>query len=333
MKLKPAALGFVMIVVGAGLLWLFLRLTGIDAADLSRAVRALRPLPLVVILASTVLSTAAGSEKWRLVEGRLAHAAPTRRYAFGLTAVGAALGMFMPAPVASALVRGGGAHLLTGAGGRRGAFSSAWEQLFDIGVIALAAIPALVALQLGDFRVFLFGAPVLAVLCDRLVGVATRIARRVLPAAAGPLLDPALTLKLYRLSLVKFVALVGMTLGVAAAIQSTIPPLTLAAAIPPVAIAGTLSFVPAGLGVNEWTFVVILGLSGIAAHTVATFAVMNRLLVGGMSIALGLASAALASNPARPGPRSGFASDDAYRDGAASHSLRDPLDRMQASAD
>jgi hypothetical protein len=297
---------------------LFLRVTGFDVRELGPVLRNLRPLPLAAILASTVLSTAAGAEKWRLVEGALSGRLPTRGRAFGLSAVGSALGLFMPAPVASALARGGGSRLLTGAGGRRGAFSSAWEQLFDMGVIGIAAVPALIALRLGDFRVFLVGAIILAGGCDRLVGAGTRLARRVCPQAMGRLLDPALSLKLYRLSLVKFVALVGMTLGVAAAIRSDIPPLPLAAAVPPVAIAGMLSFVPGGLGVNEWTFALILGLSGVTQHAVATFSVMNRLLVGSLSIVLALASMSLARFGGRP---SALSTNHPYRDGTA----REPL--------
>jgi hypothetical protein len=308
-------------------LWLFLRATGITGQELALIVRGLQPLPLLLVFVATAISIAAGGEKWRLVEERLSGRYPTRRHAIGLSAVGSAFGQFMPAPVASALVRGGGTHLLTGSGGRRGALSSAWEQLFDIGVICMAAVPALIALRLGDFRVFLFGAPIVAVVGDRLIGVSTVLARRVLPRMAGPLLEASLSLKLYRLSLIKFLALLGMTLGVAAAIGSTIPPLTLAAAIPPVGIAGTLSFVPAGLGVNEWSFVFILGLSGIAQHTVATFALMNRLMVGSLSIAFGLASAMLMQR-ARPAPQppssaevSRPAGDDPYGDGTAGKPL------------
>lgn len=317
MRARRILVALLTIGIGAVLLWLFVRATGITGRELERTLLNLRPLPLLVILAATVLSTAAGAEKWRLVEGHLSGRHPTRRHAFGLSALGSALGQFLPAPIASALVRGGGTRLLTGGGGRRGAFSSAWEQLFDIGVIGIVAVPALIALRLGDFRIFLFGAPILAAVADRLIGMSTRLAHRVLPRMAGPLLDPSLSLKLYRLSLIKFLALIGMTLGVAAAIGSTIPPLPLAAAIPPVAIAGTLSFVPAGLGVNEWSFVFILGLSGIAQHTVATFALMNRLLVGSLSIALGLGSAILVRRAATPAAGSGLAGDEPYRNGTA----------------
>ena len=322
MRARTIGLALLTIGVGFSLLWLFLRVTGISGAELGRTLRNLRPLPLLVILAATALSMAAGAEKWRLVEGHLCGRYPTRRQSFGLSALGSALGQFMPAPVASALVRGGGAHLLTGSGGRRGALSSAWEQLFDIGVICMAAVPALIALRLGDFRIFLFGAPVLAAVGDRLIGVSTRLAHRFLPAIARPLLDPSLSLKLYRLSLIKFLALIGMTLGVASAIGSSIPPLPLAAAIPPVAIAGTASFVPAGLGVNEWSFVFFLGLSGIAQHPIAAFALMNRLLVGSFSILLGLVGA-IFMRRAAPAPilASGLVGDEPYGDGAAGNPL------------
>jgi hypothetical protein len=331
-KARPTLLVAFTIGIGAVLLWLFLLLTGMTGQELALALRNLRPVPILGISAAVALSTAAGAEKWRLVEGHLSGRYPTRRHAFGLSALGSALGQFMPAPVASALVRGGGTHLLTGAGGRRGALSSVWEQVFDIGVIVMATVPALIALRLGDFRAFLLGAPVLAAVGDRLIGKSTRFVGRILPGLAGPLLDASLSQKLYRLSLIKFLALIGMTLGVADAIGSSIPPLPLAAAIPPVAVAGTLSFVPAGLGVNEWSFVFVLGLSGIAQHTVATFALMNRLLVGFLSIGLGLASA-IAVRHAPRGSASGITGDDPYRNGFAGKPLQCPLDGVQSGAD
>jgi hypothetical protein len=48
---------------------------------------------------------------------------------------------------------------------------------------------------------------------------------------------------------------------------------------------------------------------------------MNRLLVGSLSIALGLVSAILVQRAAPPGAASGLASDKPYRDGTAGKPL------------
>ncbi|MGH6956459.1 MAG: lysylphosphatidylglycerol synthase domain-containing protein, partial [Caulobacteraceae bacterium] len=155
------------------LLWLLVRSTGVRAEDLKQACLHLRPIPLLAILAAIAVSIAAGAEKWRLVQNRFSPKPVGRGRAVALSAMGSAAGQFLPAPIASALARGGGTHVLEGAGGRRGALSSVWEQLFDILVIGLFTVPALLALRFDDVRWFLVGVPPIAITGDWLAGPAT----------------------------------------------------------------------------------------------------------------------------------------------------------------
>jgi uncharacterized membrane protein YbhN (UPF0104 family) len=115
------------------------------------------------------------------------------------------------------------------------------------------------------------------------------------------LLTPALSRALYRLSLVRYGLLTVITCAAGAAAGVEIPPATIAAVIPLVAAAAVLSFLPAGLGVNEWTFTHLLGLWGVQAEAAVEFAIANRLIVAGASVALGtLAALALLHRRGRP---------------------------------
>lgn len=331
MNVRSVALAVVTVVAGLLLLWWFTRSTGLGAAEVLHRFSSVKPGPLMLVLVATAASAALGGEKWRLAEGALSGRRPTRRQAIALSAMGTALGQVMPAPIASALVRGVGVRIRHGGGGRRGALASVWEQLFDIAVFVLFLGPAAAAVLTQDWRFFVLGAPIVAVLVDCLVGPGADLGRRYLPGAAT-LLDTRLCLSLYRLSLLRFVLLTVSILGVAATIRSSIPPVALAAAIPPVGVATVLSFVPAGLGVSEWTYVVVLSLSGVAKLESAAFALMTRLLVGFMSLGLGWA-AMLLIGPIG-GPReSSLLRDDADSRGAAGQPLDRPLDRVKPGAD
>lgn len=273
--------------LGACLLWWFVASTAVSIEQLWRRLSNLNAWPLSAVFVGTVISVAAGAEKWRLVEATLSGTTPTRLRAIALSAIGTGLGQVMPAPIASALVRAAGNRLGQGRGARRGAFSSIWEQAFDIGLIGLLVGPALFAAVSKDWGLFLLGAPMIAICADRLVKPVVERLSRSFPASHR-LLDPVLCLHLYRLSILRFLALTAISLGVAAAIRSPIQPAALAAALPPVALAATASFIPAGLGVSEWSFALFLRLSGASANDVAIFALMNRLLAGSLSIGLAI---------------------------------------------
>lgn len=293
-------LGAVPAVAGPIIFWLLLRNSGLSAAELMQLAVSLRPAPVLLIIVATVAHVALAGEKWRLVEARFAGVAPERRDAVLYSAIGTALGQFLPPPLANAAIRGAGNRFARGGGARRGALTSVWEQLFDLGVCAVMCAPAALGLVLLSPRMFLVSAAVAAVAADVLVGPVVAWGAKVarLPTQ---LHDRRLAQQLYRLSLARFAILVLITLSVVWAIGSSIEPLQLASIIAPVAVGSMVSCLPAGLGVNEWSFVALLAYGGVPFAVAALFAIANRLLVGSAALLVGLGAAlAFGARRARP---------------------------------
>ena len=276
--------------VGPMLLWALLRRAGIGFGDLPGLLGGLRPAPLVLVVLATALQIALAGEKWRLVEIRLADRRPTRRQALAYSLIGTAIGQFLPPPLANALVRGGGNHLSAGEGGRGGALTSVWEQLFDFGVVLLLLAPSMLAVSLGRPLVFVVSAPLVLLIGDRLVGPVVQAVGRRLKFSAI-LTDPGLTTMLYRLSVLRFCLLTLATWAVAVAARFDISFSALAATIAPVVTASILSFLPAGIGVNEWSFLFLLGAFGAPLRAIAEFSLINRIVVASISLLLGLIGA------------------------------------------
>jgi uncharacterized membrane protein YbhN (UPF0104 family) len=81
-------------------------------------------------------------------------------------------------------------------------------------------------------------------------------------------------------------AMAGVT-SWASGLPIGLPSLTIA--LPLVVLATAIPLTPAGLGVNEWTFVGVLSLLGAAAAVATQWALVNRILVFAVSVAIGVA--------------------------------------------
>jgi len=91
----------------------------------------------------------------------------------------------------------------------------------------------------------------------------------------------------------RVLVLMGVTVAIGQAFALNIHPWELADAVPAVQLASVLSFIPAGLGVNELTFVGLLGAAGTAVSTAAAFALLNRTLQACIAAALAICGCAL----------------------------------------
>jgi len=107
---------------------------------------------------------------------------------------------------------------------------------------------------------------------------------RISPAIAAP----ALCKFLWRLSLMRTMILILVSVGIGRAANADIHEFLIAAAVPPIILAATLSFVPAGIGVNELSFVGLLALGGVPMSASASFALVNRALQMGIALLLGI---------------------------------------------
>jgi hypothetical protein len=285
---------------GPLLLLAWLRNVHVSWSELVAQIDRLDPRPLVVVVGCAMVNAALAGEKWRLVELRLSGVAPARRLAIAYSLIGAALGQFLPVPLASALIRGVGNHLHLRSSGRRGALASVWEQFYDLGVVFVLLPAAFASIVMRDARIFVVAAPLSAIAADPLVGWLTPRCGRFLRLPTA-LLESSVCVRLYRLSLARFVSLTLMTSCIVFATALPIPLAVLATSIPPVSASAVLSFLPAGLGVNEWSFLFILGAFGASNAVIANFALVNRLVVTVVSIALGVVGGGLLTR-GRRGP-------------------------------
>jgi hypothetical protein len=244
-----------------------------------------------VALAGMAVNLMLAAQKWRRVEACLSGTSPSYRYAVGVTAIGQGLGQFLPTPIASVIARGLG-NRASKRSGRHGAFASAWEQLFDLGAAALLTGPALVALARGSEAALFVGLVAAAVVGESGAVVLPRLVVRL--ARMEPVLaTPALCRLLWRLSFVRVGVLMLVTIAIGQAMKAPITPWQIAAAVPPVILAAVLSFVPAGLGVNELSFVGLFGMAGVALPLSTAFALVNRVVQVLIAALLGLAGCAL----------------------------------------
>jgi uncharacterized membrane protein YbhN (UPF0104 family) len=231
------------------------------------------------------------AKKWQRVEASLSGSPHTFVHACAATAIGMGVGQLLPTVVSSALVRGLGNRAVSRSG-RYGAIASGWEQLFDLAVAGLLVGPCIAALVLGLFRLAV-ATSVAALLAGELCCVgAARLTVRLARLNAN-LAMPHLSKFLWRVSVVRIVVLMAVTVMISRAFALNIPPWELATAVPAVMLASVLSFIPAGLGVNELTFVGLLGSAGTPVPIAAAFALLNRTLQVCIAAVLAICGCAL----------------------------------------
>jgi uncharacterized membrane protein YbhN (UPF0104 family) len=278
---------------------------------------AARPLPVAGLVLLTGLHILLAAEKWRLVEQRVAPGSELpRRLCFSLTAIGAAAGQIVPMQVATAFTRSLGAHLATGSGAVRGALSTIFEQMFDIGVVCLCGLASAYCLWRGDIGWWAVGAVATVatgfMLVPRLFGVMAAVTELFAKTSIGPtarigslgralansgLFDARLTRRLFVLSVLRFVTLWLMGMATTYAVGLNISGEQIAAALPLVVVAMALAVTPGGVGINEWTFVASLVAFGVDVETATEYALLNRILVGSAVLIVGAMGAILTQLP------------------------------------
>ena len=331
-KPQPAALstaypsrrsiaGGVGLVLVAVVLMIPLAHTGhLDAARLADLTLSARPGPLLAVLVCLALSTWLSAVKWRLTS------ATDGGTAYALTALGVALGQVLPLNFATGLARTIGARVTGDLGMLRAAGTTAYEQIFDIAtVVVLAAAAGVTWLVGGDATAWAMLAVVASAIGWGLTGSLTArlsrwaggcsdpgenrgasqgVVRRLVAAIhASGCIEPGLARRLYLLSVVRFVLLVGMCHASARAVGLEIAPWQLGAALPFTILAMAVAPLPGGLGVFEWSLSGALVLFGVPVETAVHWVVINRLLAIGASVLVGLSGCAvlLARTRARKG--------------------------------
>lgn len=313
MRVRPWCLSILAASIATALIAAMVRSAGFTASDFTSLLFQVRPLPLLLFGIATGLHILLAAEKWRLVQARLELRLPGRREAFAFSAIGTALGQLLPIPLASAASRALGNRLVRDASARSGAISSVWEQLFDLGVMTLLLPASVWALITGSAPLFAALAVPSLILGGILVALADPCLRlvRLVPLkfvrcaadtlAQSNLLDRTLSMRLYLLSLCRFLTLWTMCLALNWMLGWPAPSSAFAIGLPVVVLGSVLSMLPGGLGANEWSYVATMTAFGTPLPQAVSWAFANRLWNTQVSLLIGAVAFVLMLR--RPEPR------------------------------
>jgi len=276
------------IVVAALAMWLWLDNFNVSMADFRLLYERLQwwPLPfLFVFLAGHV---ALASWRWSIIEQGLSGQRPAFAHAFAAGGLALGLGTFLPAPVVNIACRSL-TNRVNGMSSLRGALSGLADQLADLAVIALLAVPAAIALNYRDLGFFLGGA-----LAATLLGLAIVIQLPKLVHTqyypiqlqkAAPLFERSLLFKIYGISLLRVANLVVMTLAIHAAVgAASISAIVIGT--PLITLAISIAMLPGAIGASEWSFSAVFSAYGIPKADIVIFVLANRVVLTGLSLLL-----------------------------------------------
>lgn len=281
-------------------------LADIDGREILELLFSVQPAGFAALVVLLGLNVVLAAEKWMLVEDRLTWGESLPRpLSLALTALGTAAGQVLPIQLATVLTRSLGARIISGSGTVRSAVSSIFEQAFDLIVVAPLGILTLVCLGTGDATgwPFLAASTLLAVLAaigptmrrgsavaGKFAGhgaAGARLKRLLNSLTNSGLVDPGLARRLFLLSAARFAILCAAAAATSEAVGLDVPALHLAAAMPLVVLASVFVTTPAGLGVNEFTFGVVLAALGTPFDAAVEWALVNRVLVTVASLIIG----------------------------------------------
>lgn len=281
------------IAVAALVMWLWLRNFNVSAEEFTQLAARLRcwpMLPLFVLLAGHV---ALSSWRWSLIEASLGAERPSFRTAFAASTFALGLGTFLPAPVINVICRSL-ANRFSGASGLRGALSGGIDQVTDLAMVVLVAIPAAIAFLRNDLGLYIWGVSLVLLLGLGLILVLPGIIGSVFPHFAFPglgrieaLVDRPLLFKLYGISMLRVLNLTLMTLAIHAATGAgTVPAIIIG--VPLVTLAISATMLPGAFGVSEWSFSAVFSSFGVSRGDIVLFVLANRTVLTGLSLTLAL---------------------------------------------
>ncbi|MGE5562869.1 MAG: lysylphosphatidylglycerol synthase transmembrane domain-containing protein [Bacillota bacterium] len=296
---------------------LLARWSGLRLADVTAAVATV-PLWLVAaFVALTATQIALSAWKWRIVLRTArpnAHDRLSFRFLYNCTALAAFLSQFMTVYLSSIVVRAWALKRHAGLEARYAATTSLFEQVFDVIALTVMLAPALVVWSLGGtfeqwiavtaasicagaaslkfFRVALGSASLLRHLGPRIRSVAEMVEE----SAASGLLTTSCMLKLYALSIVRYltmlvrVPMLILAFGLPIAAADSVPGFTIVQATQVAALT------PGQLGIREWSWSGVLAIRGYDLQLATRFAIDLR-VVGMIAMALAMLTCIGARRP------------------------------------
>lgn len=289
-RLRWSLAGFA---AGLALVILLLAVSGASGDGILSAL-SLIPWPAYVAIAATqAVIVVLAAWKWRIVlteilDGRTVPVGA----AVGATATGALIGQVISIQVSTPIARAWTARR-HGISARAAAATSLFEQALELLTLAVAAA-ASIALAVSGGQVWVAGLVMLALLAagtyairptlagggwavarlpvpERFAAGRTQVALALAQAAAQ---RPAILRRLMAISLMRYVALLGLNVGIVLLILPGADPVGLVVAFPLILLLSSLPFLPAGLGAAEvsWAGVLVAQGFGPAEATEAAIA-------------------------------------------------------------
>lgn len=272
--------------VAAFAMWLWLVSFDVTAADFHLLYDKLRWWPIPILFVLLAGQVALASWRWSLIEHSLGGTKPRFSYALAVGGLALGLGTLLPGPVVNIACRSI-ANRVTGMSSLRGAISGTVDQLADLAVIAMLAVPSALALKYPDVTFFLgsalgtslFGLIILALLQKFLK---TQNFPKKLEDLSK-LFEKQLLLKVYGISLLRAINLVIINLAIYASVgTASIPSIVMG--VPLIALAMSVAMLPGAIGVSEWSFSAVFSVFGIAHEDIVIFVLANRVLLTGLSL-------------------------------------------------
>jgi hypothetical protein len=279
------------IILAFAAMWLWWTLFDVSFGQLRRVFATLNWWSIPAILGLLVGHVALSAWRWSLIEVAIGGEKPRFVYAFAAGGLALGLGTVLPAPIVNVACRGA-ANRLSGGSGVRGAVSGGFDQVADFAVTVLLAIPAALALAIGDVRYYLAGAAVALVVGLAAVYPLPALARSpILPAWARrhahlPLFSQrAVLFKVYAISALRLTNLTLLTVMVHfASGAGTVE--TVLVAVPLVTLAISVSMLPGAFGASEWSFSAVFVRYGLGSAEIVRFVLANRILLTLGSVAI-----------------------------------------------
>ncbi|HET6942436.1 MAG TPA: lysylphosphatidylglycerol synthase domain-containing protein [Sphingomicrobium sp.] len=288
-----AALSFAVAAIAVALWIRMFRVTG---SDVEAVLAGLRWWTLPAIFGLLVIHVAMSALRWTRIETALGGNPPPFRRAFLAGALALGLGTFLPGPLANVACRGL-SNRFSGESGMRGAIGGGLDQIADLAIVILLAVPAALAFSLRSPAVYVIGALVvsgigwgISEVLSRGGGtqIASYVSVRWPPIA--PFFVRGLLVEIYALTLLRFLNLTAITLLIYVASRSGTFGAVLVS-VPLVTLAISVTMLPGAFGSSEWSFTGVLSGFGVSSAEITAFVLTNRLILTSFGLALGFIGA------------------------------------------
>ncbi|MET0082513.1 MAG: lysylphosphatidylglycerol synthase transmembrane domain-containing protein [Sedimenticola sp.] len=287
------------------LLYLVFEKTGIYLSTILSTIQSTPTWLFILLLATTLLQIFISALKWRLVTQKVStsHSIKINNgfYVF-YTALGASLGQLIPVHISSIITRSLALRAHGNLNIKKGAFTSLYEQAFDL-LIPIILVPSSLIAYIFDYSVtgwlllslasIFLGGWIVSEAGEKLSrSVCRYMDRKKLKSAfherihdilqaciESGLFENKFLRRIFYLSTFRFISILFRAILIAMLIGSAITALDVAKAFPLVQTTLLIAITPGGLGISEWSWIGIFNAIGVNLDEAGLFAIVHRIYI------------------------------------------------------